>query len=70
MIEHIPVLLEEVVTQLSRECPPAFIVDATVGLGGYSERFLLEWPSCRVLGIDQDPMALKRTRERLPNPSR
>jgi len=68
LIEHIPVLLEEVVTQLSRECPPAFIVDATVGLGGYSERFLLEWPSCRVLGIDQDPMALKRTRERLPGP--
>ncbi len=68
MIEHTPVLLEEVVTQLARECPPGFIVDATVGLGGYSERFLLEWPSCRVLGIDQDPMALKRTTERLSGP--
>jgi len=68
LIEHVPVLLEEVVTQLAREFPPRFIVDATVGLGGYAERFLLEWPSCRVLGIDQDPMALKRSLERLSGP--
>lgn len=68
MIEHTPVLLEEVVAQLAKEGPPAFVVDATVGLGGYSERFLMEWPSCRVLGIDQDPMALTRTVERLAGP--
>ncbi|NLI96432.1 MAG: 16S rRNA (cytosine(1402)-N(4))-methyltransferase RsmH [Synergistaceae bacterium] len=68
MIEHTPVLLEEVVSQLAREGIPSFVVDATVGLGGYSERFLIEWPSCRVLGIDQDPMALERTVVRLSKP--
>ncbi len=70
MIEHVPVLLEEVVSQIEAGGPPAFIVDATLGLGGYSERFLNQWESCRVLGIDQDAMALEQSQKRLSEASR
>jgi 16S rRNA (cytosine1402-N4)-methyltransferase len=65
LIEHIPVLLEEVVRLLEAGETPNFIVDATLGLGGYSERFLREWSSCKVLGIDRDPMALEQANQRL-----
>lgn len=65
MIEHIPVLLDEVVRLLEAGETPNFIVDATLGLGGYSERFLREWASCKVLGIDRDPMALEQANKRL-----
>ena len=65
MIEHIPVLLEEVVRLLEAGETTNFIVDATLGLGGYSERFLREWASCKVLGIDRDPMALEQANRRL-----
>lgn len=65
MIEHIPVLLEEVITQLETDGIPEFVVDATLGLGGYSERFLEQWVSCKVLGIDRDPMALEQATQRL-----
>lgn len=65
MIEHIPVLLEEVARLIEAGETPDYIVDATLGLGGYSERFLQEWVSCKVLGIDRDPMALERANQRL-----
>jgi 16S rRNA (cytosine1402-N4)-methyltransferase len=65
LIEHVPVLLEEVIMQLELAGKPEFIVDATLGLGGYSERFLAQWDSCRVLGIDRDPMALQQAISRL-----
>lgn len=65
MIEHIPVLLEEVVLLLEAGGNPDFVLDATLGLGGYSERFLGHWEACRVLGIDRDPMALGQAIQRL-----
>jgi len=65
LIEHVPVLLEEVVRLLEAGETPNYIVDATLGLGGYSERFLREWASCKVLGIDRDPMALEQANQRL-----
>jgi 16S rRNA (cytosine1402-N4)-methyltransferase len=42
---------------------PRLVVDGTLGLGGHSER-LLE-AGDRVIGIDRDPEALARARERL-----
>lgn len=42
---------------------PRLVVDGTLGLGGHSER-LLE-AGDRVIGIDRDPRALARARERL-----
>ena len=65
MIDHTPVLLEEIVKQLEEGGSPEYVVDATLGLGGYASRFLEQWRDCSVLGIDKDPMALERASERL-----
>jgi len=64
---HVPVLLDRVVALVA---PPldragAVLVDATVGLGGHSEAVLTSCPRAHVIGIDRDPHALERTRERL-----
>lgn len=65
MITHIPVLLKEVLEILGSGGKMSRVVDATLGLGGYSEAILARFPECSVLGIDQDPQALERSRERL-----
>ena len=61
---HRPVLLFETVRLLAPERGGLF-VDATLGLGGHSERILEAGAETRVLGIDRDPSALRRATERL-----
>lgn len=62
---HLPVLVREVVELLSPREGETF-VDATVGLGGHSEVLLEKvGQNGRVIGIDRDDEALKRTAERL-----
>jgi 16S rRNA (cytosine1402-N4)-methyltransferase len=56
--EHVPVLLEPVLTALAPRDGEAY-VDGTFGGGGYSAG-LLEAARCRVFGIDRDPEALQR----------
>ena len=41
------------------------VVDATLGLGGHSEALLAQVPNLRLVGIDRDPEALRRSGERL-----
>ena len=48
---HIPVMINEVIKYLSS---PKVVVDCTLGLGGYAEKVLREFPTCAVFGIDQD----------------
>src|SRR5215469_2110843 len=43
----------------------AVLVDCTLGLGGHSEALLTRYPKARLLGLDRDPEALNRSRERL-----
>ena len=64
---HVPVLLDRVVAQVEPplERPGAVLVDATLGLGGHTEAVLNRCPEARVIGIDRDPHALERSRERL-----
>lgn len=66
-IQHIPVLLEEVLTYLQPE-PNQVFIDGTVGQGGHAsaiaERIL---PGGRLLAIDRDPVNLQIARERLEN---
>ena len=62
---HTPVLLAEVVAAL-RPKPGGRYLDATVGLGGHAEAFLLKSAPDGVLsGVDCDPEALALTRARL-----
>ena len=64
---HVPVLLDRVVALVAPplEHPGAVLVDATLGLGGHAEAVLSRCPQARVIGIDRDPHALARSRERL-----
>jgi 16S rRNA (cytosine1402-N4)-methyltransferase len=64
---HVPVLLDRVVALLAPalERPGSVLVDATLGLGGHAEAVLTRCPQAHLIGIDRDPNALERSRERL-----
>jgi 16S rRNA (cytosine1402-N4)-methyltransferase len=62
--EHKSVLLDEVVGFIE-PADEMTVVDATLGLGGHSERILETFDNARVIGIDQDEAALKIAGERL-----
>jgi 16S rRNA (cytosine1402-N4)-methyltransferase len=57
-VNHIPVLLPEMLTALSPKEGEVY-VDATFGGGGYS-RAILEAAPCRVVGFDRDPVAVAK----------
>ena len=57
MTEHIPVLLNEVITHLSPK-DGAVYFDGTFGGGGYS-RAILESANCKVIACDRDPFVKK-----------
>src|SRR5256712_6544704 len=61
---HVPVMVGEAVERL-RPRPGAFLVDATVGLGGHAAALLSAAPGAELLGLDRDPAALTIARERL-----
>lgn len=64
MLEHLPVLADEVVSALVRG--PGWYFDATVGGGGHAARLLGALPAeARLLGFDRDPDALARAADRL-----
>ena len=63
---HVPVLLERCVALLApalRE-PSDVVVDCTVGMGGHAQA-LLESTPARLVGLDRDPEALRRSARRL-----
>ncbi len=63
---HVPVLLERCVGLLAPALtgPEAVVVDCTLGMGGHSEALLAQTPA-RLLGLDRDPEALRRSADRL-----
>lgn len=66
-IQHIPVLLEEVLTHLQPE-PNQLWIDGTVGQGGHADAIASHiLPGGRLLAIDRDPVNLRIARERLAN---
>ena len=69
---HVPVLLDRCVelltpalTRQNADGSGAVLIDATLGAGGHSERFLTEFSGLRVIGLDRDPNALWIAGERL-----
>ena len=64
---HVPVMLDRVVDLLAPalDRPGAVVVDATLGLGGHAEALLRRCSRVRLVGLDRDPDALTRARERL-----
>ena len=64
-MKHEPVLLNEILEYLQPNRPDGTFVDATLGLGGHSETLLERHPDVRLIGIDRDPEALERSKERL-----
>jgi len=64
---HVPVLLDRVLALLAPALAdrPAVAVDATLGLGGHAEALLAAHPQLTLVGLDRDPAALRRSRERL-----
>lgn len=63
---HVPVMLDRCVGLLAPALtePGAVVVDCTLGMGGHAEA-LLAATSARLVGLDRDPEALRRSRERL-----
>ena len=64
---HIPVMLDRTVELLAPalERDGAVLVDATLGMGGHAEAFLLRFPGIRLVGIDRDQDALAIAARRL-----
>ena len=63
--EHLPVLVEEVMSMLA-PAPGSLQIDATVGGGGHTERILEATnPDGRLLGLDADGAAIARVDGRL-----
>lgn len=62
--KHISVLLDECIENLNIK-PDGIYVDGTLGLGGHSEQILKRLTTGRLIGIDRDESAIRRTGERL-----
>ena len=59
LLEHVPVLLDEILENLKKfKITNGVVIDATFGLGGYSNA-ILENTNCDVYGFDRDPEVLK-----------
>lgn len=67
MQEHIPVLQQEVIKVLAPQ-PNENFIDATLGFGGHSALILKKTaPKGKLLGIEQDELALEKAKENLEN---
>lgn len=67
MAIHVPVMRERCIALLAPALsePGAVVIDATLGLGGHSEALLASFPDIQLIGIDRDPIALDKARQRL-----
>jgi len=64
LVEHYPVLHREVLNFFS-PIRKGVVVDATVGGGGHTSLILKNIPQVKVIGIDKDPEAVEKARNRL-----
>ena len=65
-MDHIPVLLREVVDLLAPALEDGGVfVDATLGRAGHAAALLERAPDARLIGIDRDPVAVEKGRSHL-----
>lgn len=62
--QHQSVLTKELIDYIN-PVPNGIYVDCTLGGGGHSLALLNTEPSCKIVGIDQDPKALKAAKAKL-----
>lgn len=62
--QHQPVMVNEVIEGLRLKAAGLY-VDCTIGGGGHSQAILEAQPDCQIIGIDQDPNALRAAEQRL-----
>jgi 16S rRNA (cytosine1402-N4)-methyltransferase len=67
--KHVPVMGKEIIQSL-KELPSeltkqGLIIDATIGGGGHSAQILENFPGIKIIGLDQDPMAIKAASKKL-----
>ena len=65
--EHVPVALERTIELLSPALTGTspYLIDATLGLGGHTEKLLEKFTQLHVIGIDRDKKALEKASHRL-----
>ena len=66
---HVPVMGKEIIQSL-KELPSeltkqGLIIDATIGGGGHSAQILENFPGIKIIGLDQDPMAIEASSKKL-----
>jgi len=65
--QHIPVMRDRVIEMFAPALNVAnpLLIDGTLGLAGHTESLLKEFPNLKIIGIDRDPIAIERAKQRL-----
>jgi 16S rRNA (cytosine1402-N4)-methyltransferase len=65
--QHIPVMRDRVLEMFAPALNVSnpLLIDGTLGLGGHTESLLKEFPNLKIIGIDRDPIAIERAKQRL-----
>ena len=65
--QHIPVMRDRVLEMFAPALNVSnpLLIDGTLGLAGHTESLLKEFPNLKIIGIDRDPIAIERAKQRL-----
>lgn len=65
--QHIPVMRDRVLEMFAPALNVSnpLLIDGTLGLAGHTETLLKEFPNLKIIGIDRDPIAIERAKQRL-----
>ncbi len=65
--QHIPVMRDRVLEMFTPalNVSDPLLIDGTLGLAGHTESLLKEFPNLKIIGIDRDPIAIERAKQRL-----
>ena len=65
--QHIPVMRDRVLEMFTPALNVSnpLLIDGTLGLAGHTESLLKEFPHLKIIGIDRDPIAIERAKQRL-----